>query len=263
MSSGSVGGISKRGLAAASSCARSRVPGSAAAPRSASRTCWSCGQRLAQRLDLARVERGARDQHPCVAAREARADRLGSERGEERAEHAAVLQRAERRHVQLGNPPGQREDAVALAHAELAQRVREAARELGELGVADVARRALAAQEAQRGAARARPVRVPVHRLVRDVQAAARGQTVQRGARLLPREARNRSPRSRPDSAQARPPPSASESARKPWCGSSGAMDVPAERVAPGAARSVWGASPHSRGGSPQRAIDPAAARAR
>ena len=115
----------------AMSAARSWVPGDVGgpAPSPTSRTCSRSGRDAAQRLDLAAVERRASSRARArVAELEARADRLGPERGEQRREDAAVLERAEGGDVELRDASGQAADAVARADAERVQRVGEAAR---------------------------------------------------------------------------------------------------------------------------------------
>jgi hypothetical protein len=59
---------------------------------------------------------------------------------------------------------------------------------LVELRVGELARSAVARQEAQRRARAPRAGRVPVDRLVREVQAAAVRQPIERTRGLLPRE---------------------------------------------------------------------------
>ena len=68
-----------------------------------------------------------------------RLNRLRPERGEERREHAAVLQRAERRDVELGDAAGQHGDRVAFSDAQRCQHVREAVRLVAQVGVGEVA----------------------------------------------------------------------------------------------------------------------------
>ena len=70
--------------------------------------------------------------------------------GEQRAEDAAVLERAERRDVQLGDPPGEHADDVALADPERGEHVREAVGQVAEVGVGEVAHVAVLAEPAHR-----------------------------------------------------------------------------------------------------------------
>ena len=90
--------------------------------------------------DLAAVQRRRRHQHPRVAETQSLLDRLGSERREQRAEHAAVLERAERRDVQLRDPTGEHEHPLAAPHAELLEHVGEAVGLSPELGVGELGR---------------------------------------------------------------------------------------------------------------------------
>ena len=147
VSSGSVGGMAKSvGSRPPAACARSSVPGTAVGepPSPMSSTCARSGSCCAERRHLAPVERLRRHQHPGLTDRQARADRLGSERGEQRAEDAAVLERPERGDVELRNASGQGEHAVTTPHAETAEHVREAARQLARARVGVVADLALA-----------------------------------------------------------------------------------------------------------------------
>ena len=167
MSSGAVGGISNpdpldgeqlgggraTGHRAIGTGGRSRVD------PSNSSTCSSCGELLADRGHLPAVERLGRHQHPPVAPAQALADRLGAERGEQRTEHAAVLQGAERGHVQLQGAVGQHEDAVASFDAEGGEAGGEPVGEVLQLPVGHLGGGTVAAEQAQRDAARrARPV---------------------------------------------------------------------------------------------------------
>jgi hypothetical protein len=145
-------------------------------------------QPLAQAGDLALVELGRGHEQPRVAHLAARGDRLRAEGREQRRHHAAGLQRAQHRDVELGQPPHQHEDALARRHAQAAQRVGEAAGGGRQVGVAEVDALAALADPADRGAALARRAEVAVDRLVRDVQPAAR-QAGELRARLRPVEA--------------------------------------------------------------------------
>jgi hypothetical protein len=141
------------------------------------------GKLIAQRSDLARVQRRGRDQHPGRAERQPLAQRLGPEGREQRAEDGAELQRAERRDVELRDAPATREDALAGEHAELREDRGEAARLGGQVRIGEVPARPLAAAPADRAAPAAARGDVPVDRLVGDVEPATVRQAVQRIAR--------------------------------------------------------------------------------
>ena len=143
---------------------------------------------LAQAGDLAPVQLGGRHQQPGVAHLAAGGDRLRAEGGEQRRDDAAGLQRAEHGDVELGQPPHQHEDAVARRQPQAAQRAREAADRLRQVGVAQVAPVAALADPADRDMRAAAVGDMAVDRLVRDIQPAA-GQAGQRLARLRPVEA--------------------------------------------------------------------------
>ena len=193
-SSGSVGGISKSGSAAASSGAQVGDAG------------------VVERGDLVR---GADEQHvreagqlrrgaprPCAGrargvVTSTRAspsasrwrDRLGPEGGEQRAEHRAVLQRAERRDVELRHAPEQRRTRAPRARRRgVASTFAKRAVSSASSRVGDLAPAAVASQPAQRDdvcdAARRRADRPPRGRC----SARAARQPVELIARRRPRE---------------------------------------------------------------------------
>jgi hypothetical protein len=84
------------------------------------------GQVGAHRGDLLAVQGSRGEQHPPLAEAQPLGHRLGAERGEERAEHAAVLERPEHADEQVGAPAEEGEDALAAADAERPQHTREA-----------------------------------------------------------------------------------------------------------------------------------------
>ena len=86
------------------------------------------GQQVEDGDDFSLVKQRRRDQHPCIAERHARADRLGAEGGEHGAHHAAVLPRTQGRDVKLGNAAGEHIDALAGADSEFPQHVGETIR---------------------------------------------------------------------------------------------------------------------------------------
>ena len=142
-------------------------------------------QRGAQRRDLARVECRGGDQHPRGADRQAGLDRLRSERGEERAEHAPRAQRAERRDVKLGAAPEQAEHASVARRVQRVEPCGEAARTVPEVRVAEVVTAPVAIDEARGDPAAAARLDVAIDRDPGDVERPAR---VQCGARGAPRE---------------------------------------------------------------------------
>jgi hypothetical protein len=78
------------------------------------------------RRDLSLVERLGRDEDLATPKRDARRDRLGPECREQRSKYAPVLQRPEARDVELGSAAREHEDALALAHPQAPESVREA-----------------------------------------------------------------------------------------------------------------------------------------
>ena len=81
----------------------------------------------------------SRDQHSALADLEALAYRLGPKGREEGTQNTAVLERTERGDIKLKNPWQEHEDPVPDANPQVVQRLREAARELRQLTVCDVA----------------------------------------------------------------------------------------------------------------------------
>ena len=149
------------------------------------------GEPLAQVGHLAPVERRRGHEHSRVSQTQALLDRLRPERREQRTEDAAVLERPERRHVQLGNPAREHEHALAAPYP---QRVEHAREPIGlplQAGVGEVRRRMALAQEAQRDRIRQRPVRVAIDRLVGDVETPA-GEAGEPRLGRCPRELRPR-----------------------------------------------------------------------
>ena len=128
-----------------------------------------------------------------LAEAEARADRFRAEGGEQRRDHGAVLQRAERADVELGHASGEEKQPVSLAHAEAAQHVGEAVRRARELRVGHRAQAVVAADEAEGGAIAHRRREVPVDRLDADVEPAASRVPASSRARQA-HEKRRRSP---------------------------------------------------------------------
>ena len=149
------------------------------------------GQPRAHVRHLAPVQGRRGQQHPGVPQTQALLDRLRAERGEQRAEHRSVLERAERRDVQLRDPAREHEHPLAALHPERREHAREAVRLPLQLPVGELRRRVALAQEAQRDRVRQGTVRVAIDRLVGDVQAAV-GQAGEAGPRRRPRELRPR-----------------------------------------------------------------------
>jgi hypothetical protein len=100
-------------------------------------------QRGAERFDLFAIEGVGRDEHLRARNVDARLNRLGSERGEEGREDAAVLERAERGDVELRNPAGEHGNRVPLSDTERAQDAGEAARFVAEVAIREIAPHAL------------------------------------------------------------------------------------------------------------------------
>jgi len=115
-------------------------------------------------------------------------DRFGAERGEQRAEDAGVLERAQHGGIEGGAAAQEREDAFAAADAEAAQRRGEAVAPLGEIPIGQGVGAAVGPDEPQRLAAAESGHHVPVRRLVRDVQAPAARQARELPPGLVPAE---------------------------------------------------------------------------
>jgi hypothetical protein len=128
------------------------------------------GQLVTDPRDLAPVQAFGRDQHPAVADAESRLDRLGTEGGEQLAEHAEVLERAERGHIELGGAPHQREHPIAFGDPEASQDVGKSIGLLAERVVAEVPDGAVLADPAERQVTGKGPGGVAVDRLVRDIE---------------------------------------------------------------------------------------------
>jgi len=79
---------------------------------------FQLGQPPPQVNDLSPVQRLRTHEHARPADPEARVDRLGPEGGEERAEDAPVLERAERGDVELGDPARESADEVVFPDPE-------------------------------------------------------------------------------------------------------------------------------------------------
>ena len=96
------------------------------------------GQRGPERRHLPLVEPGGGHQDAGPTDREAGPDGLGAEGREERTEDASLLERAESRHVELGDAAGQGIDAVAFRHAKAGQGAGKAVREVLQAAVREV-----------------------------------------------------------------------------------------------------------------------------
>lgn len=112
----------------------------------------------------------AGQQHPALADGHARAYRLGTKGGEQRRDHAAVLQCADQRRVQVRHPTCQNEQALALADAESLQHVGKAVALACELLEADVAPYVVSTDEAKRNAPAYRRRQMPIHRQTADIE---------------------------------------------------------------------------------------------
>ena len=124
-----------------------------------------------------------------VAALEALAHRVGTEGGEQRAEHGADAEDAERPGVQLGTPAEQRGDHVAPSHAEMVEDLGKAAGVVRQLGVAPLGDSPVPVEEPQRRAVATRAGRVAVRGLVAEVEPAA-GEAVECRRGVVPTERR-------------------------------------------------------------------------
>ena len=123
-----------------------------------------------------------------LASPSARRDAIGSGPNAEKSgqKTAPRLQRAERRHVELGNATGQHEHAIALADAEAQQHVGEAAGARAQLAVAEILERAALAEPAHGEVSGAWTGGMTVDGFVRDVQPPAARQPVERPTGLGP-----------------------------------------------------------------------------
>ena len=140
--------------------------------------------------DLALVEHGRGDEDLAATDGHALVDGFGAERGEERAEDAAVLERADCCDVELGDAFREGEDGVAGADFEVTEHVRERIARQFEILVGEVAALALAAQPADSYAVAAAGGDVPVDGEVGDVDVARRI-AEEFAAGVIPSERRN------------------------------------------------------------------------
>lgn len=121
-------------------------------------------------MDLAPKKRLGCNQDSGPGETQADPDRLGTERGVQRAEHGSVLQRTKRGDVQIGDGFEQRGDPIAGTDAEPAQYVGKPARQLVELGIGKVVNRTVLCQKTQCDMVTERSLGMPVDGLVGDIQ---------------------------------------------------------------------------------------------
>ena len=155
-------------------------------------------QAIEDRRNFAAVQQGCRDEDSDPADVHPLGDRVGSERGEQRCEGPVGLERAERRHVQVGDAPGQAGDTGARPEVPAAHRIGEPVRPPGQPGIGDVdgivdvAR--IATDEPERHPVTAALPDVSIDGEVGDVDAVGpTGPTIraQRGPRIVPVERRH------------------------------------------------------------------------
>ena len=145
------------------------------------------GERLANGRDLPPIERVRRDQHLSLSDLHPLADGLRTERGEQHARDAPVLECAQHRDVELGHASEQHEHAIAADDGEVVEDLHERGRAVGKLAVAEVTDLSSAAQTSDRQLVPTRSTRVAVDALVGDVEPTV-GEEIERRPRVLPRE---------------------------------------------------------------------------
>ena len=96
------------------------------------------------------------------------------------------FQRAERADVKLGNAPGQQEHALSPGDAEPSQHIGEAVGQRTQIGIGEIAGLAALPEPSQRQMIAQRSRGVAIHGLVRDVQSASAGKTVELAPRVVP-----------------------------------------------------------------------------
>jgi hypothetical protein len=84
-----------------------------------------------------------------------------------------VFQRAQHRHIQLGDAAGQHEHAIALVDTQPSQNIGESAGQLGELSVRVIPRLAAFAEPSDSESPAAASDDVPIHGFIRDVEPTA------------------------------------------------------------------------------------------
>ena len=178
MSSAAVGAIVEVvGGLAPSARRRSSVPGMSVRrrPRPPAARARSVGSLSRDLRHLALVERVGGHQHLARAEVDARGDRLRAEGGEQRRDHAcrSSARRAPRRRARGCGRPA-RTARSPLPTPSAAQHVGEAVGEPRQFAVADVAGRLVAREKAERGLVAQGARRMALHRLIGDVEPAAR-----------------------------------------------------------------------------------------
>ncbi len=108
-------------------------------------------------------------------------DRLGAERGEQRAEDRGVLERAERDDEDVEPATEQREHRLAGSHAEVVEHVGEGRTAVREVAVGGGADRLVRRHEPHRYLVSGAVEHVPVDRLVSDVEPPTAGKAVEPG----------------------------------------------------------------------------------
>ncbi len=145
------------------------------------------GQGSAQSDHLARVERGGGHQDPRLTDAHALMDGLGTESGKHGAEHAAVLERAQCAEVQRRDATHEGEHRITASHAEIGEHVGEAIGELAQPEIAEIVRRTLLVQPAQRDVCAPPRLDMAIDGFIGDIESAVR-QTVDGGAGSCPAE---------------------------------------------------------------------------
>jgi hypothetical protein len=187
MSSGAVHTFSNDSDACAIADVRSTVPSGRLPDASVRKMCSRPASSLRQGLDLPAIKRLGGDESLSIADCHARLNRLRSERGKKRREHASIFERAKGVDVKLRYAAEQREDSIPLGHVALGKDIGKPIHCRSERGVAEVSDSIVAPDPAQGEPVAATGSDVSVDRLVGDIEPAAR-QLVEQRPDLRPRE---------------------------------------------------------------------------
>ena len=147
------------------------------------------GELVTNPRHLAAVQDRGGHEHPTATDVEALANRLGTERREERAHDTAMLESSQRDDVEVLRARHQGEDPFTGLHAERGEHVREPVRALVQFGVGDVDAPPVSVQTTQCHVIATSARGVTDHGLVGDVEPSTTRQPVERSSGRVPREA--------------------------------------------------------------------------
>ena len=136
---------------------------------------------------FAPVQRWGGEHRPTSPQLNTGGHRLRTKSRVQRRDHQARLERANHRHIELGQPGREDEQAVTALQSRIDQHIGKAVAAIAKVAVAQAQAAAIGAQPADRHPFAIRAVGMPVDRLVTQVQRAA-GQSMHRLARLVPTE---------------------------------------------------------------------------